>query len=283
RLTAQNSRIRPIGTTAKVSGPPVEPDRGGGHRGGLPTMRTNRLIALGATLLVVLGACSSGGASTAPSSAPATAAPSTAPSAAASAPASAAAKADIRIGSDDFYESKLMAELYAQALEHAGYPVTRQFGLGSRQTRAPVFTKGLVDLVPEYVGSGLGYYDKTLVTGDGEANRAALQAQYDKADSLATVLAIAPGQDNNAAVVRADTGTSLNLTKMSDVAAVQDKLKWGLPPDCDKNPLCKDALESYGIKYPPKVRKALAACDAPIAQALQGKAIDFAWLCSTQP
>ena len=251
-------------------------------------MRMNRLFALAAAMVVVLAACSSSGTSPSPSAAAPSAAPSAAASEAASAaPSSAApseaAKAEVRIGSDNFYESKLMAELYAQALEHAGYPVTRQFGLGSRQTRAPVFTKGLVDLVPEYVGSGLGYYDKTLVTGDGEANRTALQAQYDKADNLATVLAIAPGQDTNAAVVRTDTATSLNLTKMSDLAAVQDKLKWGLPPDCDKNPLCKDALESYGIKYPPKVRKALAACDAPIAQALQNKAIDFAWLCSTQP
>ena len=166
-------------------------------------MRMNRLFALAAAMVVVLAACSSSGTSPSPSAA-ASAAPSAAASEAASAaPSSAApseaAKAEVRIGSDNFYESKLMAELYAQALEHAGYTVTRQFGLGSRQTRAPVFTKGLVDLVPEYVGSGLGYYDKTLVTGDGEANQTALQAQYDKADNLATVLAIAPGQDTNAA------------------------------------------------------------------------------------
>jgi osmoprotectant transport system substrate-binding protein len=174
-------------------------------------MRMNRLFALVAAMVVVLAACSSSGTSPSPSAA--SAAPSAAASEAASAaPSSAApseaAKAPIRIGSDNFYESKLMAELYAQALEHAGYTVTRQFGLGSRQTRAPVFTKGLVDLVPEYVGSGLGYYDKTLVTGDGEANRTALQGQYDKLDSLATVLAISPGQDTNAAVVRQDTAAS---------------------------------------------------------------------------
>jgi len=251
-----------------------------------PDMRMNRLFALAAAMVVVLAACSSSGTTPAPSAA--SAAPSAAASEAASAaPSSAApseaAKAEVRIGSDNFYESKLMAELYAQALEHAGYTVTRQFGLGSRQTRVPIFTKGLVDLVPEYVGSGLGYYDKTLVTGDGEANRTALQAQYDKADNLATVLAIAPGQDTNAAVVRQDTAASLNLTKMSDLAAVQDKLKWGLPPDCDKNPLCKDALESYGITYPPKQREALAACDAPIAEALNSKGVDLGWLCSTQP
>jgi osmoprotectant transport system substrate-binding protein len=250
-------------------------------------MRLNRVLALGATMLVAFAACTSGGgSSTAPTAAPTTAvttAPSIAPTEAPSASPSAAPKADIRIGSDNFYESKLAAELYAEALEAAGYKVTRTFGLGSRQDRAPAFEAGQVDLVPEYVGSGLGYYDKTKITGDGEKNRAALQAVFDSKNNLATVLEISPGQDSNAFVVRQDTATSLTLTKMSDLAAVQDKLKWGLPPDCDANPLCKGALVTYGITYPPKQRQALAACDSPIAQALQAKAIDLAELCSTQP
>ena len=84
-------------------------------------------------------------------------------------PVSAAALPSVRIGSDNFYESKLMAEIYAQVLEKAGYTVERNLGLGSRQERAPAFEAGQVDLVPEYVGSGLGYYDKTKITGDGEA------------------------------------------------------------------------------------------------------------------
>ncbi len=152
--------------------------------------------------------------------------------------------------------------MYADVLEAAGYKVTRNLGMGSRQDRAPAFEAGQVDLVPEYVGSGLGFYDKTKITGDGEKNKAALQAVYDPKNKLATVLAISPGEDGNAAVVRKDTADTLKLTKMSDLAAVQDQLKWGLPPDCDANPLCKGALESYGITYPPKQREALAACDA---------------------
>src|SRR4029079_10430594 len=72
-------------------------------------------------------------------------------------------------------------------------------------------------------------------------------------------------------------------SKMSDLAAHQDELKWGLPSDCDTNPLCAGALKKYGINYPPKQRTALGACDVPMAQALQGKAIDVAEFCSTQP
>ncbi len=249
-------------------------------------MRTNRLFALAATLLVVLAACSSGGSSTAPSEAPSTAPSaeaSMAPSVEPSAAPTEGPKADIRIGSDNFYESKLMAELYAQALENAGYTVTRTLGMGARPDRAPAFEAGQVDLVPEYVGSGLGYYNTQLITGDGETNRASLQAVYAAKGNLATVLAITPGEDTNAAVVRQDTATEFNLTKISDLVAIQADLRWGLPPDCDANPLCKGALEAYGITYPPAQREALAACDAPIAQALQNNAIDFAWLCSTQP
>ena len=87
-------------------------------------MRTPRVLALGMTLLVLVGACSTGGGAS-PSTAPSVAAPSTASSTAPSEAASAAAKAPIKIGSDNFYESKLMGEIYAQVLEHAGYTVER--------------------------------------------------------------------------------------------------------------------------------------------------------------
>jgi osmoprotectant transport system substrate-binding protein len=243
-------------------------------------MRTPRVLALGLTTLVLIGACTSGGGAT---TAPASVAPSTAPASTtpSTAPASAAPKADIRIGSDNFYESKLVGEIYAQVLENAGYKVERKFGLGSRQQRIPIMDAGQVDLVPEYVGSGLGFYDKTKISGDGQKNADALQAAL-TAKNI-TVLAIAPGTDTNAFAVRPDTATSMSLVKMSDLAAHQADLKWGLPADCDTNPLCAGALKDYGLTYPPAKRTALGACDVPMAQALQGKAIDVAEFCSTQP
>lgn len=243
-------------------------------------MRNHRVLILGMSALLVLTACTSGGGASpsAGSAAPATAAPS---SAAPSEAPSEAAKAPIRIGSDNFYESELMGEIYGQVLENAGYTVERKFGLGSRQERIPTMDAGDIDLVPEYVGSGLGFYDKTKISGDGAANQAALQEVL-KPKGI-TVLGITPGEDTNAFVVRQDTSTELALTKMSQLAAVQDKLTWGLPPDCDTNPLCSGALKDYGITYPPKEREALGACDVPMATALDSKAIDLAELCSTQP
>src|SRR5688572_18280761 len=64
----------------------------------------------------------------------------------------------VRIGSVDFYESRLMAEIYAQSLEAAGFSVERLGGLGTRNEIAPAFEDGQVDLRPEYVGSGLRHY-----------------------------------------------------------------------------------------------------------------------------
>jgi len=84
-------------------------------------MRLNRAIALGASLLIVLGACTSG-ATSSPSAA--SAATSGASASAASEGASASvsgATPDIKIGSDDFYESAVVAEMWAQVLEKAGY------------------------------------------------------------------------------------------------------------------------------------------------------------------
>lgn len=204
----------------------------------------------------------------------------------------------VRIGSDNFYESKLLGEIYAQTLEAAGFSVDRQLGLGSRFDRVPAFEQGQIDLAPEYVGSGLGFYvaaaqaagDETLadvaaleVGGDGETNRANLQAAYDLQGIEATVLGITPGEDTNAASVRQDTADEFGLTTLSDVVAVADQLVFGLPPECETNSLCKGALEQYGLDFEALQKELLAACGAEIADALAGGAVDFGWLCSTQP
>ena len=140
-------------------------------------------------------------------------------------------KADIRIGSDNFYESKLMGEIYAQVLENAGYTVERKFGLGSRQDRASrPSTPARSTSSPEYVGSGSRLLRQVEDQRRRPDQRATSSRPSIKPRALATVLGITPGQDTNALVVRKDTADSLSLTKMSDLAAVQDQLRWGLPP-----------------------------------------------------
>lgn len=219
-------------------------------------MRYSRTLALGATMLVLLvSACSSGGGS----------------------------KPTIKVGSVGFDEARIMAEAYAQVLEHAGYTVNRDgIGLGDRKVLLPALESGQIDLQPEYIGSGLAAGYRGTPTGDANANRTALQAILDGKGGGITVLDYTPAQDQNAFVVRKETADELGLAKMSDVAAVQDQLKLGLAKDCPTNPLCANALhDAYGID--PTGATLLDACSTPMAQALAAKTIDLGELCSTQP
>jgi osmoprotectant transport system substrate-binding protein len=202
-------------------------------------MRFSRRLALGASVLavaIVAAACSTGGGS----------------------------KPTVKVGSDGFDEAKIMAEAYAQVLEANGYTVNRDgIGLGGRKVTAPALESGQIDLKPEYIGSGLAYYDPTKPTGDPANNQSALQ----------TILT---------GVVRKDTADQFKLTKMSDVAAVQSQLKLGLATDCPTNPVCGKALkDAYGIDT--SSATLLDACSTPMADALKAGTIDLGELCSTQP
>ena len=218
-------------------------------------MRFSRTLALGASMLVLLSACSTGGGS----------------------------KPTIKIGSVGFDEARIMAEAYAQVLENAGYTVNRDgIGLGDRKVLLPALESGQIDLQPEYIGSGLAAGYGGTPTGDPDANRTALQDILKGKGGGITVLDYTPAQDQNAFVVRKETADALSLSKMSDVAAVQSQLKLGLAKDCPTNPLCAGALkDAYGIDT--SGATLLDACSTPMAQALAAKTIDLGELCSTQP
>src|ERR1035437_7823046 len=218
-------------------------------------MRLPRMLALGASMLVLLSACSTGGGS----------------------------KPTVKIGSDGFYESKLMAEIYGQALEAKGYTVDRtSIGLGTRKVSAPALESGTFDLKPEYIGSGLAFYDPTKTTGDPAANAAALQTILNGKGGGITVLNYSPAADQNAFVVTQATATKYSLTKMSDLAAVQTQIKFGVATDCSTNPVCAAAIKTaYGIDLSNALP--LSACDQPMVDALTAGTIQVGELCSTQP
>jgi osmoprotectant transport system substrate-binding protein len=223
-------------------------------------MRLSRMLALGASVLVLASACSTGGGG-----------------------ASATPQPTIKIGSDGFYESKLMAEIYAEALEAKGYTVDRTgMGLGTRKVTAAALESGQIDLKPEYVGSGLAYYDATKTTGDPAKNAAALQTILNGKGGGITVLNYSPAADQNAFVVTGATATQFHLSKMSDLTAVQSQLKFGVATDCTTNPVCAAALKTaYGLDLTNALP--LSACDQPMVDALTAGTITVGELCSTQP
>jgi osmoprotectant transport system substrate-binding protein len=219
-------------------------------------MRTFRTLALGASLLVLFGACTTGGGS----------------------------KPTIKIGSDGFDEARVVAEVYAQILEKNGYTVDRAgIGLGTRDATNAALFSGQIDLKPEYIGSGLSKQGGTP-SSDPAANAVALQDKLASQGGGITVLAYTPGQDTNALVVRKETADQFSLTKWSDLTAVASQLKWGLATDCPTNPVCAGALkDSYGIDTTTLQLTLLDACSGAMADALKAGTIDVAELCSTGP
>jgi osmoprotectant transport system substrate-binding protein len=153
----------------------------------------------------------------------------------------------IVVASFNFNESVIVAEIYAQALERAGYTVERRMNLGNREVVKPALESGEIDLVPEYVG--------TVGTFLGGSPSADSQASYDEAKELweplgVTLLAFSPAQDKNAYVVTGETASELGLTKVSDLEPHAAEMIFGGPPECPERDLClKGLIELYGLEF----------------------------------
>jgi osmoprotectant transport system substrate-binding protein len=153
----------------------------------------------------------------------------------------------ITVGSANFSENALVAEIYAQALESEGYQVERKLNIGSREIYAPALEAGELDLIPEYIGTMLTYLGGTA-SPDSAETHAALQAAWESKGI--EVLDFAPAQDKNGFVVTRATAESLSLAKVSDLAAHNGTLVLGGPPECPEREFCLQGLESvYGLSF----------------------------------
>ncbi len=228
-------------------------------------MRQFRMLAVGATLLAVtIAACSSGDGS--PSSQPS---PSSEP------------LPTVIVGSANFSESAVVGEIYAQALEAAGFTVERHLYFGIRETTQPALESGQLTLMPEYLG-GLATYLGSEAVSDPQTTLDALQVLLE-ANGL-TAFEFTPGADSDGFAVRAETADAYGLVTMSDLTAIADQLTWGLPAECADRPLCGPGLlEVYGIDIAAVPVENLSACSPAMAQALDAGAIDIARVCTTQP
>jgi osmoprotectant transport system substrate-binding protein len=156
----------------------------------------------------------------------------------------------ITIASFDFPESQLLSEIYAQALESKGFRVKRAFGLGPRELVEPALEKGLVEFVPEYLGTALQFVTRGTAEASpySETERQALAEAFRSREI--SVLKPAPAQDANAVAVTAGTAAKFGLKSISDLAPVADQLVLGGPPECPSRPLCLPGLErTYGLKF----------------------------------
>jgi osmoprotectant transport system substrate-binding protein len=182
-------------------------------------MTPTRFLAAGLLLAAVVPLAACGGSSD--PLAPAT-------SAAGATGGSTGAAGSVTVGSADFPEAALLGEIYAQALEAKGMTVKRQFNIGSRETYLKAITGGEVDVLPEYTGSLLNYFDKNAKVTAPDEVFAELQKALPQGLS---VLDKSAAEDKNSLVVTKDTAGQWSLKAIPDLAAHQAELSIGAPPE----------------------------------------------------
>jgi len=156
----------------------------------------------------------------------------------------------IIVGSANFPESELLAEMYCQVLETAGVEVTRQFNIGAREIYLKALDDGSIDLLPEYNGSLLAYL------ADGGAPEGVVSPE-DVYDALQDVLPEgietleqAAAEDKDTLTVSRATATQYNLATLDDLAAVSGDLVAGGGPEFQERYQGLVGLqEVYGIEF----------------------------------
>ncbi len=161
----------------------------------------------------------------------ATSNPTAAPSA-----SSGAADSNIIVGSFNFPESEILGNIYAIALKDAGFPVSTKFNLGPRQTTIPAMTDGSVNLMPEYNGNLLFFYDTAATARTTDEVDSALQSAIPSDFQL---LDPAPAEDKDAYVVTQAMASEHGLSSIGDLSKIEPftlganpqfaELPYGLP------------------------------------------------------
>jgi len=162
-------------------------------------------------------------------------------------PGSLKATGSFVVGSANFAESEIAAQLYGQALQQAGATVEFKLDFGAREAYIPALEAGQLDLVPEFVG--------TLDTFLGGTSSNDLEKTLSEAKTLAeakgfTLTKAADADSVNTFVVTKPTADKYSLKTLSDLSKVSDPLKFGGPPECPTRPLCIGGLKStYGLEF----------------------------------
>lgn len=129
------------------------------------------------------------------------------------------APSTIIVGSFAYPESEILGEIYAQALTAGGIDVETKFNIGPRQQTIPALQGGEINVMPEYNGNLLAYYDTEYTERTTEDIDAVL-AEAIAVDKL-QVLESAEAEDKDAYVVTKETAEANDLTEIGDLSALE--------------------------------------------------------------
>ena len=151
----------------------------------------------------------------------------------------------IVVGSQAYPSNEVIAEIYAQALEGAGFEVERQFNIGQRDAYLPSLENGEIDLFPEYSGNLLQFYDKDTEARTPDDVYAALTEALPEG---LVALEQSTATDQDSYTVTADFAEENGLVTIADLAGVDGTLTLGGPAELEERPYGpQGAKEIYGV------------------------------------
>lgn len=152
--------------------------------------------------------------------------------------------ASLTIGSQGFPESEILAQIYGQVLENAGYSIDYNLNIGSREVFLEALADGSIDLIPDYAGNLLYGSDVAATATTIEQITAALPVVLEPAGL--TVLEPAPAEDSDALVVTSEFAAANGLVSIGDLAPIASTITLGANTEFEARWF--DRLEEvYGI------------------------------------
>ena len=159
------------------------------------------------------------------------------------------------IGSANFPENRILAEVYEQALDAAGFDAQTK-DLTTRPVIIPQVTSGEIDVEPDYVGALTEYFnlevngpDAPIIANNDLEFTLAQARMFGEAAGL-TILDASPAADQNAFAVTQAFADEYGLEKLSDLSKVTEPLVLGGTPECQTYSLCLPGLEAtYGLEF----------------------------------
>jgi osmoprotectant transport system substrate-binding protein len=156
----------------------------------------------------------------------------------------------ITIGSANFPENELLAEMYAQALEAKDVTVQRKFNIGARELYLKALKDGSIDMVPEYNGALLAALSGQDVPKDVSTPDEVYDALQKVLPSGTETLEQSPAEDKDTLTVTSDTASKYSLKTIDDLKPVASKLTLGGGPEFAKRYQGVVGLkELYGITF----------------------------------
>jgi osmoprotectant transport system substrate-binding protein len=185
------------------------------------------IAALAVAGIAAVTACSSGSSSSSPSAS--TGASSASSSTGSNPLGGGTSSGSVVVGSANFPENEVLAEVYALALQKAGVKATTKLNIGAREVYYPQVQKGAITIIPEYNGTLLSVeVDKTSTAKTTAEVDAALAA---KLPSTLTVLNPAPAQDSDSMTVTQATAAKYKLKSIADLKPYAAQWTLGAPPE----------------------------------------------------